>query len=131
MGAIDDAIKQALDGLHTGSLMPGYDAAETITLQQPAAGEYDPQDGAIVADEGEIATDISAKALISEYSIDEIIAGGGLVEQGDLRIIMRAEHGMPSMNSLIIRGGETFRIISIRPRMIGGAIYDYEIQARR
>ncbi len=127
MGALGDSIRETFDSLHDGTLMSGIDFAETISITNNVIGSYSTTTGAVA----KAATTVSLKAIVTSYTVEEITASGGLIERGDLRMVVRASGaGTIDQHSTISYQSRTWRAIQVTPRVIDGAVYDYEIQAR-
>ena len=131
MGDVGDQVRGMLDALHEGTLMPGMRFSSTVTIEQMAKRGYDPASGKRVAGEVPALLEVPG-ALVREYTAEEIATSGGLLIQGDLRVVLRVSE-VPVVNeeTVIIFHGIRYRAMVVKEREIDGAIYDREVRGRR
>lgn len=99
-----------------------------VLLRQVTAGKYSPDTHEIT---GRRLTDISVKAVISDYS--EFQQDGEIVQRGDKRVLIAAAalENAPQLVDLIIDGETVYKIVNIKTIQPGDVPLLYRMQVRK
>ena len=124
LNGTQQCVKDALDGQYETF-------GEDIVIHRSVPGEYSTTTGKRAV----TTTHIVARAIVSSFAIDEIVASQGLIVQGDLKIKVCVNDLLTAMSTrdVIECQDQIFKVVNIDPARgrIGTAQYEYHCQARR
>ena len=127
--SIADDVTRAMGHLFDGTMAPGTDFVQSISLVHRTVSAHNAATGApTVGTSSE-----TINATVRGYTVEEVVAGAGLIVQGDMRfgILASTVASAPETDDQITWNSKTFRIVRVESAEFDGSNLAYICQGRQ